>query len=159
MLTQAEFLKNYDYNPILGTIVETGTFKNVGYINSKGYRVCTIYGKKYYAHRLAFLVMDGIMPTLQVDHINGIKNDNSWDNLRLVNNQENHRNRPKNKNNKSGFTGVRYNPKQGAWVARIHVDYHDIHLGYFNTKNEAIAAREAANIMYGFHQNHGKDLT
>jgi len=30
-----------------------------------------------------------------------------------------------------------------------------VHLGFFDDKDDAIAARKAANIKYGFHANHG----
>ena len=57
--------------------------EQVGCINSEGYRIINIDGIEYYAHDLAFLYMTGEVPKGEVEHINGIKDDDSWKNLRL----------------------------------------------------------------------------
>jgi len=41
-------------------------------------------------------------------------------------------------------------------MARIEISGTRIFLGYYATIAEAAAARAAANIEYGFHENHGK---
>lgn len=61
-------------------------------------------------------------------------------------------------NNTSGHTGVYWNGLRGKWYARIVVSGESKNLGHFLEKDEAIAARLAAEIKYGFHENHGKDL-
>ena len=60
-----------------------------GRIDSKGYRVIGINGKQYKAHRLAFLYMTGKMPPEEVDHINGVRDDNRWFNLRTATSTQN----------------------------------------------------------------------
>lgn len=57
-------------------------------------------------------------------------------------------NKRKLKNNKSGKTGVRWATKSNKWQARIGVDGKDISLGYFESFEEAVAAREAAELEY-----------
>jgi hypothetical protein len=53
--------------------------------------------KLIFAHRLAFLYMDGALPPADkcVDHINGNPKDNRWDNLRIVTQFVNQQNRHK----------------------------------------------------------------
>nr|WP_227662621.1 MULTISPECIES: AP2 domain-containing protein [Listeria]UCK61648.1 hypothetical protein pLIS47_00086c [Listeria ivanovii]UCK61773.1 hypothetical protein pLIS50_00086c [Listeria seeligeri]UCK61913.1 hypothetical protein pLIS52_00066c [Listeria seeligeri] len=48
--------------------------------------------------------------------------------------------------NKSGHTGVAF--KDNKWVARICVSGKEHHLGTFNTKEEAIAARKKGEELY-----------
>lgn len=83
------------YNP------ETGEFhwiiakskihigKRAGGVTERGYRKIRVDGEKYFEHRLAFYFMTGNWPSDQVDHINGIKDDNRWCNLRIANNAQN----------------------------------------------------------------------
>jgi hypothetical protein len=67
-----------------------------GYKTSNGYIYIRFGSKQYHAHCLAFLYMEGSLPNYpeeEVDHINGIKDDNSWDNLRIGNKSDNQNNR------------------------------------------------------------------
>lgn len=80
------------------------------------------------------------LPKLFVDHIDRIKNNNSWDNLRDCSNSENLRNRIAPKNNSSGIKGVGWHKKTNKWVARCRVNYKEIYIGLFLTKNEAETA-------------------
>jgi len=102
---------------------------------------------------------------LQVDHINGIKDDNRRENLRVATNGQNRANSKLNDNNKSGLKGVHLRKKPtiknrkkkprkdrmgDRWAAQINVNGKKLHLGYFDTKEEAHAAyREAARKHFG----------
>ncbi len=130
--------------------------KRAGYITKKGYRSVEINGKAYPCHRLAWLYMTGKFPEKQVDHINHIKDDNRWCNLREVTNQENQMNTPIRLDNTSGVTGVYWKKENSKWSACIRFDGKLNHLGYFLLKEDAIASRKEAEIKYGFHENHGK---
>lgn len=126
--------------------------------DSKGYLRINFGTKKYKAHRLAWLYVHGVWPDI-IDHINGIKNDNSIRNLRSVSFTENMRNRRKSSFNSSGANGVKLrSPAQNGckYTASIAVNGKPKYLGSFHTLDEAIAAREAANRLYGYHENHGK---
>lgn len=81
-----------------------------------------------------------------VDHINGDTLDNRRSNLRVCTNQENSRSRAKRlqKNNTSGFTGVVASSVFGKWGARIKVNGKAIHLGTFETKEDAAKAYDKA---------------
>lgn len=120
-----------------------GTLKD-GYVNLK------IDGTFYRAHRLAWFMMTGdwLPPSQDIDHINGIRHDNRWTNLRLATRVENNRNAGMRRNNKSGFRGVSFRKDTGKWHARITVDYQVILLGNYPTLEAAAAAREAAERKY-----------
>lgn len=81
-----------------------------------------------------------------IDHINGNGLDNRKANLRWATRSQNSANRGRNKNNKSGITGVYYLPAR--WMASIKVNYVNHFLGHFDTKDEAIAARRGAEKRY-----------
>lgn len=127
-----------------------------GYVRCNGYVFITILDKKYRAHRLAWLYMTGEFPSDQIDHINGIRSDNRWSNLRSVTNEINAKNQKRKKNNSSGVTGVWWSKQKRKWVAEIMVNYKKIHIGLFSEIEKATAARKEAEKMYGFHKNHGR---
>lgn len=118
----------------------------------------SIGGRQYFAHRLAFLYMTGEFPINHTDHINHIKDDNRWANLREATQQTNNKNRPMQENNKSGHTGVYWYKSSGKWRSQINIDGKHIHLGCFTEKADAILARKTAEVKYGYHQNHGDVL-
>lgn len=120
----------------------------------RGYFRIKIDGKGYYAHRLAFLYVLGWMPE-QTDHINHNPLDNRWINLRPANNKTNGKNMSRSIRNKSGCTGVRLRD-WGKWEVRIHDEGKDISLGCFAVFGDAVAARKAAELKYGYHENHGR---
>jgi len=65
-------------------------------------------GKQVYVHRLAFFLMTGEWPKSHVDHINGIKTDNRWCNLRLATMSQNKANEGIRESNSSGWKGVSF---------------------------------------------------
>ena len=73
--------------------------------------------------------MEGYLPENDVDHINRIRDDNRWCNLRHVSRVCNIRNRDKFKNNTSGVTGVSWFDSRGTWRVRIAVDRKQMGLG------------------------------
>lgn len=129
--------------------------KEAGIINARGYRVVCIEGRTYQAHRIAIALTTGAWPDGQVDHINHNKADNSLQNLRVVSPQINSQNRPLPSTNSSGAIGVHFHVRRKKWCARIWANGRRIHLGGFDSKEDAIAARESASRQYGFHPNHG----
>jgi hypothetical protein len=130
--------------------------KVAGKDNGRGYWTITIGHRSHKSHRLAWLVMTGELPSGHIDHINGVRNDNRFANLRDVSRTENNRNVALRIDNISGCVGVCWVKREGQWVAQIAVNRRNIHLGYFDCLEGAIAARKAAEITYGFHPNHGR---
>ena len=123
------------------------------------YHRLEINGKRYYAHRIAWLLTYGSWPEYHIDHINGNKKDNRLTNLRDVSITENARNKKIYKNNTSGTIGVCFDKSKQGYVANITINGKYKNLGLFKNKEEAIAARAAANIKYNFHENHGRKET
>jgi len=126
-----------------------------GYLVHKGYVAITIKAKRYCAHRLAWLYMTGAWPSKQIDHINQVKSDNRFCNLREATNQENARNGPLRCTNTSGYTGVYWREDKKKWQAAIKVDGKLIYLGRYKNIVDAAIARKMAEVEYGFSLNHG----
>lgn len=123
---------------------------------SVGYLRISVFHRKLWAHRVAWMMVYGEAPNGQIDHINGDKLDNRISNLRVVTMTENRRNQRRPRNNRSGYVGVAWNPKNRNWNARIGVGGRTLHLGSFECIDDAIAARKAGEARVGFHQNHGR---
>lgn len=120
------------------------------------YRRVSVGHKFYYAHRMAWLVWYGHWPKNEIDHINGDTLDNRIENLRDVDCAENRKNQRISSANTSGALGVRWHGEKGRWQARMQVCRKEIHLGYFDHLEDAVAARKEADKRYGFHENHGR---
>ena len=130
--------------------------KKVGNIStSTGYYVAKIFGNQKELHRFIWFYMTGEWPE-QIDHINGIRTDNRWHNLRNVSQFVNMKNTSLCTKNKSGRIGVIENKKNNTWIAQIQVNGKGIYLGTFHIFEDACAAREDAERKYGFHPNHGR---
>jgi len=162
-LTQTELKRLLTYNPLTGRFIWrkiSGNIKKDGSAGSKacyGYMQIKINRKVYKMHRLVWLYMTGDWPKGEIDHVNQIKTDNRWANLRDIPSSENKKNKPIYKNNKSGVTGVIWSKGNNKWMAYVKTNKKRIYLGYFIDKFEAICARLSANNKYGFHANHGRE--
>ena len=121
-----------------------------------GYHVGGIDNRMFLAHRVLWAVVHGAWPEGQIDHIDGDGTNNRLSNLRVVSNTENARNAKLSKRNSSGRAGVGLHKASGRWEARIGVGKRKRHLGLFTRFDDACAARAAAEIEYGFHENHGR---
>jgi hypothetical protein len=84
--------------------------------------------------------MTGKWPDPFMDHRNGIRDDDRWENLRECNNTENTRNARKSKRNSTGYKGVTYDPVANKYRVRIMVDRKSIHIGWFVSKEAAAEA-------------------
>ena len=117
-----------------------------GSLHPNGYIYVKYKQENYRAHRILWAMRTGGDPgDLEVDHFNRDRSDNSEDNLRLVNDSEQAHNRGSYCNSTTGITGV---SRQGEkWVAYINHLGERKPLGRFNTKEEAAAARRAAEII------------
>lgn len=99
-------------------------------------------------HRVVMNCQNG----LEVDHINGISNDDICDNrksnLRVVTRSQNNMNHSIRKDNTSGHTGVSWNKAKNKFEVEICVNGNRIKLGRFNNIEDAIKVREEAEIKY-----------
>lgn len=104
--------------------------------------------KVYFAHRLAWLYMHGEWPDGHIDHIDRNPTNNRITNLRVATNSQNHANVGPRCNNTSGIKGVVKQPDCNRWCARITVQGKRIHLGLYETKDEAAKAYQDACQAY-----------
>jgi hypothetical protein len=102
--------------------------------------------KKYF-HRVKMKCEDKY---LKVDHINGNTLDNRKENLRILSQKDNIRNRHRlHKDNTTGVNGVV--PFGKKYIAHIKHNYKKIHLGVFSTISEAKEARTQAELkLWGY---------
>lgn len=147
------------YDPLTGHFTRKKYTGGRGYVgekagapHNKGYWRISVGGGYRLAHVLAWIYMKGSIPNKEIDHINGNGADNRWENLREATHAQNGANRPKQKNNSTGFKGVsvrKNRPK--AYYARIKVNNRKTEfLGCFQTPHEAHAAYEKrANELLG----------
>ena len=118
---------------------------------SAGYYYLRVDGRRYAAHRVAWLYVHGQWPSHQIDHIDGDPSNNRIENLRDVPASVNQRCRRKPTcRNRAGFIGV--SRKRGRWMAALTVNKRQIYLGYFDSPE---AAHEA--YLKGKAAFHGLD--
>lgn len=116
----------------------------------QGYKAGTLMYRAVRAHRVAWALHHGSWPDGEIDHINGDKADNRAINLRLVNRQQNAKNRPRCSNNSSGYKGVSMHSQTQRWTARIMSDKKSYSLGFFDTPEAAHRAYvEASRRLHG----------
>jgi hypothetical protein len=123
--------RNVRYDPETGffywLVDKRGPVKagdRAGTVGAKGYLYVKIEQRKYAAARLAW------------DHKDRDRANNRISNLRLATRQQN-------AENVTG-EGVRFEKDRQKWLARVTVEYHEINLGRYDTKAEALAAVNAA---------------
>lgn len=126
-------------------------------LGKNGYFGGSIFNKSYTAHRVIWAIVHGEWPKNQIDHINGIRDDNRISNLRAVSAAENQKNMRLHSHNTSGACGVVRCKRRGKWVAQIMVNGKTKYLGCSEDFDEAVAIRKAAQSEYGFHPNHGRN--
>lgn len=158
MIDHATLTSILRYDPITGNLywnqprpkIKVGA--KAGSLHHKGYVNLEINGKFYSAHRLVWFFVTGAMPNGIVDHINGNRSDNRFENLREATHGQNRANSKH--NNKTGLKGVRFlswvPEGKRRWAAGITHNKQVTYLGSFHTKEEAHSAYcEAAKRLHG----------
>ena len=145
-ITQAELKALYEYDPITGVLTSKATGQAVGSRMPDGYVEFRLRGLMVSVHRVAFLYMQGMWPRDQVDHVNGVRHDNRWSNLRQATATQNAQNRRPTA--KHAFNGVRMTGN-GKWRAQIMVD--GVRQNIPGTFDTAEAAHRAYKTYAGMH--------
>jgi hypothetical protein len=149
MLTADRVREVLSYDPISGILRWKAPSCDKSYIKVgsiagsktvKGYLNIMIDGERHPAHRLIWLMVTGSWPKNLMDHKNGNKSDNRWENLREANDSQNKANCGPYKGSLSGLKGAYYVPKRTSykkWQSSIRKDGKLKNLGYFATPEEA----------------------
>ena len=147
-LSQTELKEHLHYCPASGVFTRMNTKGGrvsgtvAGSLEPRGYIIISVNKVMYRAHRLAFLYMTGVHPAGEVDHIDGVKDNNKFANLRITDRAGNCQNLvAARKDSKLGLLGVSFNKASGKYVAQIQVSGVKTGLGYFDTP-------EAARLAY-----------
>lgn len=146
LLTQKDVRDLFYYNENTGVFlwrIKTSNIKpgmRAGCDNGYGYIQVSIRNNLYLQHRLVWLYVYGEFPPYDIDHINGIRDDNRITNLRKCTRSENFQNLSMRKTNKSGYIGVSWHKKSGKWRSYISCNNKTTHLGLFDTPEEASKA-------------------
>lgn len=148
-----EYLKSiFCYDPETGLLTfirQRGGYPAGSVAGTKkqnGYIVVSVNRKLYRAHRLAWLYVHGVMPTGDIDHINGVRDDNRIANLRLATRTQNNANAKVASHNTSGYKGVSYDKERNRYQAAIKHNGVRIALGRYLTAEDAHEAYCAAAI-------------
>lgn len=111
----------------------------------------------YLAHNVIWEMFFGDIPEgMEVDHINGDGTDNRVENLRLVSQSENHKNRPKYSNNSSGESGVSWDGKSRCWIGRVSIEGSRKVVYRGDSKEDAAKIVREKRASNGYHANHGR---
>ena len=156
-LTAQRLRELLEYDP------ETGVFKwriakrgparrgsQAGSVARDGYVLIGVDGRRYLAHRLAWLHVHGEWPRYEIDHVNGDRADNRLPNLRVATLRVNRSNRrPAQRNSATGVRGVDYLADRRQYRVRIGINGKRVHGGYHDTLEEAAdAAIELRKKLY-----------
>lgn len=146
----------FSYDPFDGVLRWKARRKGIrvgwvaGNMDCRGYVSVIVDRKHYMAHRIIWLMVTGVWPEKNIDHINNQPADNRWSNLRQASVTENHGNRRTRRDSSCGYKGVIFDKRRKKYVARICRNYKTIHLGQFDTPQDAHAAYvDAAKRVFG----------
>lgn len=123
--------------------------KEAGVIHHAGYVKLTLMSRPVVAHRLAWALFVGDPPA-EIDHINGVRNDNRLENLRAATRAQNMHNAKVKSCSASGQKNVQWDAQAGKWRVRVRVDGKRHHIGRFADFEQAAEAARA--FMLGQHK-------
>lgn len=148
--SREKLLELFSYDPESGVLTRHKPGRGVrlgpaGNLTVAGYLQVGCYDTNWKVHRLIWMIVTGEDPGLdEIDHQNGIRNDNRWSNLRRSNRSNQTVNSSVSTRNTSGFKGVIYSKGRRLWGVKISVKKIGYFLGFFKFKEDAVAMRLAA---------------
>ena len=114
--------------------------KLAGRVMPNGYVYICINKRSYGESRLVWKIHTGVDPVGQIDHVDRNRQNNRFENLRDVDSFENMLN--------TGSEGVSIHKKTGLYRARMMHKGKEISIGYFKTREEAVAHRKEFKELY-----------
>ncbi len=152
----SDLREHFSYDPETGIIRwKKHKFSNLpgriaGCRTPYGYWLLSFYHTRILGHVAAWAIYYGKWPRFEIDHHDLDKGNNRIGNLRRANKSKNGANRPKQKNNTSGFKGVFWSKAAQKWMVQIRARGTLYYVGLFEDKNEAAAAYHAkAEELFG----------
>lgn len=147
-ITPALVREFFRYDPATGWLVwlkkasdKTVVGKRAGWQRSKGgYRQVGFMGQIVYEHRLIWLIVTGSFPEHQIDHRNGVKDDNRFANLRAADSTQNLANIGVKSDNTSGAKNVHWCNIKKRWIAKLKSNGKTKYVGAFRDYNVAVAS-------------------
>jgi hypothetical protein len=165
MPTQAYLRECFDYDPETGIlrwkVRPLAHFKNAHGMNSfnaqhaerecrrpmpKGYLTVNIAGRSYLVHRLVWKLTTGQEPTGEIDHKNGVRDCNRWDNLRDATHQQTAINRGATVASRTGVKGVHWDDSKRCYTVFITVGGRTKYCGRFDDIEAARQRQRAAEV-------------
>lgn len=112
--------------------------------NGRGYCTVRFNGRMVYYHTIVWILSTNkdVPQAMDIDHINGNKIDNRFENLRLVTQRENQQNGKVHRNGK--LFGCTFDKSKGKYLANIQISGKLIYLGRYGTEQEAHEAYKVA---------------
>jgi hypothetical protein len=160
MITQDELksVLNYDLNTGLfvwvkptGDRVKSGQI--AGSLRPDGYVFTQINKRRFMNHRLAWLYVNGVWPSDEIDHIDGDRSNNRISNLRPATSKQNKENTSIRSTNTSGHKGVHWDKSRQKWMAFVVHNRKFHNVGRFENVNDAITATKQARDALFTHHN------
>jgi hypothetical protein len=125
-------------------------------ISSKNRQLIKLNQKIIGEHRLIYLYHYGILPKLDIDHIDGNPSNNKIENLRIATDAENRWNTKKYKINTSGYKNVVFDKFRNKWEVKLNVNNKKIFLGrYKDIELADLVATMAREKYHKGYANHG----
>jgi HNH endonuclease len=167
MSWNADYLRNvFVYDPVTGwlfwrydrTKVKAGDRAGWTHKTVK-YRYVYLDGKTVKEHKIIWCMQTGSWPTVDVDHHNGVKDQNWWLNLREATRGQNNANAQLRSDSQTGSKGVSWFADRQKYRSRVTAGGKSYYLGYFSRKEDAVAAyqKKAEELFgeYAFHLRRG----
>jgi hypothetical protein len=139
-LTQERLKQFVHYDPETGLVTSTKDFNRrkrgaaLGSLRPDGYIKLCIDRKSYLLHRLIWFYMTGKWP-LQVDHLNSVRSDNRWCNLREATVSQNLRSRVM-RGGTSVYPGVSWCKRDSNWIAQASLNNRTCFIGNATSEKE-----------------------
>jgi hypothetical protein len=133
----------------VGPAVQVKAGSIAGTRHRLGYICVVLKGRRYLAHRLAWLLEKGAWPLAQIDHRDRDRANNRISNLRDVPGRVNKQNMVNaQSNNKTGSLGV--SRRGNKFIAVIFANHRQKYLGLFDTVEAASIAYQSAKRKHHF---------